>query len=144
MTTIEPKTGHINVSPTMFHLYAGQYLRCKRGFQLREHFSPVPYFLVCRAIELELKARHLESKPRTEVKKEYGHNIRKAYDELDASARILDDTEYSELVRASAIYDVPNKGFEYCSVYDAGRGYTNFPDLDVLDRIAHKLIGDDA
>lgn len=144
MATIKAESGHINASPTMFHLYAVQYYRCKKGFQLREPFSPVPYFLVCRAIELELKARHLESKSRTEVKKEYGHDIKKAYDDLDASERILDEIEYSQLAKASAIYDKPNKGFEYCSVYDAGRGYTNFPDLDVLDRIAHKLIGDDA
>lgn len=143
MVTIKAESVHINVSPTMFHLYAMHYYRCRKGFQLREPFSPVPYFLVCRAIELELKARHLKSKSRTEVKKEYGHNIKRAYDDLDALEQILDEIEYSQLEKASAIYNVPNKGFEYCSVYDAATGYTNFPDLHILDRIANKLIGDD-
>jgi len=50
--------------------------------------------------------------------------------------------EYQELARASDIYDIPNKGFEYVSVFDAVTGLKNFPDLAVLERIASKLIGE--
>lgn len=141
---IEIPTIHVNLSPVMFHLYATQYYRCKQGFDSDGKFSPVPYFLVCRAIELELKAKHLESKSRAEVKKQYGHNLKKSYDDLGQAARVLDAEEYRELERASAIYDIPNKGFEYVSVADAATGYSSFPDLSVLDRVARKLIGDDA
>ncbi len=140
MVRITPPTGHEKISPTMFHSYAKQFYQCKKGFEVLEAFSPVPYFLLCRAIELELKARHLETRSRDAVKKDYGHNIKKAYDELDASKRVLDKDEYSVLEKASTIYDRP-KGFEYCSVRDAGTGGRDFPDIDVLDRIAHKLIG---
>jgi hypothetical protein len=125
-------------------LYAVQYYKCKQGFDNDGKFSPVPYFLVCRAIELELKAKHLESKSRAQVKTQYGHNLRKSYDDLADVEQVLDSVEYRELERASAIYNIPKKGFEYVSVYDAVTGHQNFPDLSVLDRIARKLIGDDA
>jgi len=136
---ISPETGHINLSPVLFHNYALQYLECHRSFDAVAN-SPVPYFLICRAIELELKARHLESKPRPEVKKKYGHNLKKSYDELPSTEQELDPVEYEELVRASEIYDIPNKGFEYVSVFDAVTGLKNFPDLAVLEGIATKLV----
>ena len=138
---IEAGTAHVNLSPTLFHQYARQYLQCKRSFKTDARYSPVPYFLVCRAIELELKAKHLESKTRAEVKKQYGHNLKKSYDDLPATEKNLDAAEYLELAHASDIYDIPNKGFEYVSVGDAVTALKNFPDLAVLERIASKLIG---
>lgn len=139
--TITPGTGHVNLSPTLFHAYAIQYLQCERSFTTDANYSPVPYFLLCRAIELELKTKHLESKSRVEVKKQYGHNLTKSYDELPASDKTLDASEYTVLVHASKIYDVPNKGFEYVTVGDAVTGLKNFPDIAVLKRIAEKLVG---
>jgi hypothetical protein len=97
--------------------------------------------LLCRAIELELKAKHLESKSRAEVKKQYGHNLTKSYDELSPTDKTLDESEYSVLVHASKIYDVPNKGFEYVTVKDAVTSHKTFPDIAVLKRIAAKLVG---
>jgi hypothetical protein len=135
------ETGHINLSPTLFHKYARDYLDCERTFRAASAYSPVPYFLVCRAIELELKARHLESKSRAEVKKEFGHDLKKSYDALPTTEKVLNSGEYAELVRASEIYDVPNKGFEYVSVGDAVTGLSNFPSLTVLEAIAAKVIG---
>ena len=138
---IKVGTAHINLSPTLFHEYARQYLECERAFQSASSYSPVPYFLVCRAIELELKAKHLESKSRVEVKKQFRHNLKKSYDALPASAKLLDAAEYTELGRASDIYDIPNKGFEYVSVGDAVTGLRNFPSLAILKRIAAKVVG---
>ena len=135
---IEVPLGRLNISPGLFHKYAKEYFLCRKGAQLQNSLSPVLYFLVSRAIELELKARHLETKSRDEIKNEYGHDLRKAYDELKDSEKILDKEEYSVLCKASDIYN--NKGFEYCTVYDAGRAYKNFPDLTILDRIAEKLL----
>ncbi len=136
---ITAETGHFNLSPILFHNYALQYLECCHSFDAETN-SPVPYFLVCRAIELELKAKHLESKLRPEVKQKYGHNLKKSYDELPNAEKVLDPVEYKELARASEIYDIPNKGFEYVSVFDAVTGLKNFPDLAVLERIANKLV----
>ena len=137
-------TININVSPTMFHVYALHYYECNQAFVDRHPFSPVPYFLLCRAIELELKSRHLKSKSRKQVKKDYGHDLTKSYDALNPSEKILDTSEYAELGKASRIYDVPKKGFEYCSVYDAATGFKSFPTLVVLDQIARKLLGSGA
>ena len=128
----------MNLSPLLFHEYAVQYLRCKSEFNAKTSpNSPVPYFLVCRAIELELKAKHLESKSRPEVKDTYGHNLKKAYDELPISLHVLSSQECKELQHASTIYK--SKGFEYVEVYDAVTGLKAFPDLETLDQIAVKL-----
>jgi hypothetical protein len=128
----------------MFHIYAAQYYQCKQAFNNGGAFSPVPYFLICRAIELELKAKHLESKSRAEVKKQYGHNLKKSYDALPGAEQVLELEQYHALERASVIYDIPNKGFEYVAVADAVTGFKMFPDLLVLDQAARKLIGSDA
>jgi hypothetical protein len=135
-----PATGHLNISPTLFHGYAIQYLQCERRFTTDANYSPVPYFLLCRAIELVLKAKHLESKSRAEVKKQYGHNLKKSYDELLSTDKTLDSIEYTVLLHASKIYDDPNKGFEYVTVGDAVTGLKGFPDITVLKDIAAKLV----
>jgi len=139
---IEVPLGRLNISPGLFHKYAKEYFLCRKGAQLPNSLSPVLYFLVSRAIELELKARHLETKSRDEIKNEYGHDLRKAYDELKDSEKILDDEEYSVLCEASDIYN--QKGFEYCTTPDFIEGYKQFPDLAILDRIADKLLGNDS
>jgi hypothetical protein len=134
-------TAHVNLSPTLFHVYARQYLDCERSYQAAPDNSPVPYFLICRAIELELKAKHLESKSRAEVKKQFGHNLKKSYDSLPSPLQTLDAVEYTELCRASEIYDIPNKGFEYVSVGHAVTQLKHFPDLGILKKVAIKLVG---
>jgi len=135
-------TFQVNVSPALFHEYAVQYLHCRRSLTPRDVYSPVPYFLLCRAIELELKAKHLQSKSRAQVKKQYGHNLKKSYDELPSGAKLLSGSEYAILELASAIYDIPNKGFEYVAVSDALSELQHFPDLGVLEKIAEKLIAE--
>jgi hypothetical protein len=132
-----------NVSPHIFRQHAAQYLTCHRTFSnsggVHSVNSPVPYFLLCRAIELQLKARHLEERTRDEVKKEYGHNLKKSYDELLPRFKTLDSSEYTVLVHASRIYN--GKGFEYVGVADTLSYLRNFPELAVIERIAEKLIG---
>ena len=141
---IHVPTAHINLSPTLFRKYAAQYLQCHRSFKPGNEYSPVPYFLVCRSIEFALKAMHLELKSRKEVKGKYGHNLAKLYEELPPENKVLESHESGVLTNASVIYDVPNKGFEYVSVYDAVTGLKAFPDLGVLERIAEKLNNSEA
>jgi hypothetical protein len=135
---IKVGTAHVNLSPTLFHQYAIQYLACHRSFVTDAAYSPVPYFLLCRAIEFELKAQHLEFKSRAEVKNQYGHNIKRAYDDLPAPSQSLDTAEYSVLVNSSHIY--ANKGFEYVSIGHAVTNLQGFPELVALEHIASKLI----
>jgi hypothetical protein len=61
---ITPESAVLNISSYSFHVWAQHYYKCVQDFQLSpDDFSPVPYALLCQAIELELKARHLELTP---------------------------------------------------------------------------------
>jgi hypothetical protein len=51
-----------NLAPDAFHWWATHYYKCRQDFVSPHKFSPVPYFLLCRAIELELKSRHLKNR----------------------------------------------------------------------------------
>jgi hypothetical protein len=71
--TINMKSIEVNLSPNEFHRYATHYYKCKRDFTPPDNKpSPVPYFLLCRAIELEIKARHVKRLTPKEVKKSLG------------------------------------------------------------------------
>lgn len=128
-----------NLSPDAFHRWATHYQKCRKDFQCPDPFSPVPYFLLCRAIELELKARHLKHMTQSNVKKNFGHDLGKAYGALDPAEKILNQSEEHTLQLANDIY--MDKGFEYFGLQDALTGYSRFPDLALLDSIASKLIG---
>jgi hypothetical protein len=127
-----------NLSPDAFHRFATHYYKCKNDFRSPHRFSPVPYFLLCRAIELELKARHLRYMGRNDVKDKYGHNLVKAYEALNSIEKILNNDELNTLVSANNIYK--GKGFEYFEPEDALTAYKRYPDLQLLDSVAKKLI----
>lgn len=130
-----------NISPDAFHMWARHYYKCKQDFQNPDRFSPVPYFLLCRAIELEIKARHLQQKNRKEVKGEYGHDLLKAYGKSSDEQKVLSEDDLKVLSVANEIY--VGKGFEYFDPIHALTGYSRFPDLGLLDRMASRLIHDD-
>jgi hypothetical protein len=133
----------VNLSPTGFRHWAKHYLACRRCFVAPDSgFSPVPYFLDCRAIELELKSRHLNVKPTKQVKTTYWHNLDALYDDLPAPERRLSLEERRLLAKANSIYR--NKGFEYFSSYAAVRAFSDFPSLEQLDQLAVLLIEGDA
>jgi hypothetical protein len=128
-----------HLTPDVFHRYAGHYYKCKQDFVSPDGgSSPVPYFLLCRAIELEIKARHLKRLTQPEVKDEFGHRLLKAYKALDAQEQVLSESEVEVLTAADQIYR--DKEFEYFRQEDALSGSSRFPDLDMLDSIAKKLI----
>ena len=130
----------LHLSPDVFHRYAGHYYKCKQDFVCPDDgSSPVPYFLLCRAIELQIKARHLKRRTQEEVKNEFGHRLLKAYKALDAQEQILlSQSEVEVLTAADQIYG--DKEFEYFRQEDALTGSSRFPDLDMLDTITKKLI----
>jgi hypothetical protein len=132
----------VNLSPMAFHRWATHYYKCREDFECPHPFSPVPYFLLCRAIELQLKSLHLEEKRQPEVKTAFGHHLVKAYLSLPREAQILSDDEVSVLEQASKIY--ASKGFEYFNPEDALTGFSRFPDLSALDTVAKKLLAYEA
>ena len=127
-----------NLAPDAFTRWANHYYECKQQFKPLHSFSPVPYFLLCRSIELGIKAKHLHHLTQTQVKKRFGHDLMKAYNALDFKDQILSSAEVSILQQASKIYDP--KGGEYFEPNDALTGYNRYPDLEQLDGIAKKLI----
>lgn len=128
-----------NLSPDVFHIYAGHYYKCKRDFTPPDdYFSPIPYFLLCRAIELEIKARHLKHLTQSEVKNKFEHRLLKAYEALDAQEQILSPNEIAVLDTADKLYRKTD--LAYFSPEHALTAFSQFPDLDTLDTIAKKLI----
>ncbi|HZE90359.1 MAG TPA: hypothetical protein VE029_01415 [Rhizobacter sp.] len=130
---------HVNLSPVGFHLWAKQFLACRRALvEPTDSFSPVPYFLNCRAIELELKARHLEAVNQKAVKDKYGHNLERSYQSLPLQQQVLSPGELKTLQAANNIYK--DKGFEYFSVSHAVTAFKKFPNLAELDAVTNKLV----
>ena len=119
-------------------MWANQYYQCRLTLQPTKGFSPVPYFLLCRAIELKLKSVHLEQSKQKEVKDRFGHNLVKSYKALPTVLQTLQSTELALLEKADSIYST--KGFEYIKVLDALKGFSTFPDLAALDALAIKLL----
>ena len=130
--------GNVNISPDAFHRWATHYLKCRKDFKSPHKFSPVPYFLLCRAIELELKARHLRNLTQVEAKEKFWHDLVKSYNALNPVEKNLTQEEQQTLRLANQFYE--DKGFEYFNPKDALTGYHRFPDLTLLDSIASKLI----
>ena len=135
--TLHAETGHINFSPVGFRLAAEDFLRCQESFRPAQ-FSVVPYFLCCRAIELALKAIHLENQTQLQVKKNFGHDLKASYDALPSAKQILSSAELQLLEKANIFYTT--KAFEYVRPIDAGRGYSEFPVLNDLAQLGKKLV----
>lgn len=137
--TISPGGINANLAPDAFLRWAKHYYACRQSFHSPDRFSPVPYFLLCRAIELALKARHLATCTQDEVKRLFGHDLATAYAALTPANRILDADEERLLQAASDIY--AEKGFEYFDPEDALTAFRRYPRLEGLNTITRKLIG---
>jgi hypothetical protein len=137
------ETAHLNLSPTGFRLWAKQYYECRLSFQC-PGFSPVPYFLLCRAIELQFKAVHLEQKRQKEVKDLYGHSLIRSYNALPATYKKLSPEQLSLLEQANKIYSggegFDGKGFEYFDIRVAAAGFFKIPNLQALDELAKAVM----
>ena len=135
---VSPRGIDANLSPDAFHMWALHYYQCKKDFQNPHGFSPVPYFLLCRATELEIKSRHLHEMDRTHIKNEFRHHLLKAYKALPEEQRILNNEELETLSVANEIYR--GKGFEYFNPEHALQEYSQFPNLAMLDSVARRLV----
>ena len=137
--TIKIETGHINLSPMAFRRTAEDFLDCYGSFHPTK-FSLVPYFLCARAIELALKALHLETRTQLQVKKDFGHDLKASYDALPVPNQILSSSEARVLEQTSLLYDTKVKAFEYLRPIDAAHAYNEFPVLEDLAQVATKLV----
>ena len=134
------------ISPIMFHFYAHEFARTAEGFQMIGDFSPVPYFLYCRSIELSLKAFLLAknvSITRLKSRKLVGHDLEKALEEAESQG-LLDIVEiprhYKEELKKANYYYVKKDGFEYFESYEVFVRWDDLPSLKVLSEFASFLI----
>jgi len=142
---VTPEVGSLNLNPSGFYYYASEFgIWANRAHAEMKSFSPVPYYLYCRSIELALKA-FLLAKGFPEQRLKYrnlGHDLTAIF----AKARTLglDDLvsvkpEYeAEVSKANFYYS--SKGFEYFSVLNAVHAYRDRPDLRCLQEFSDQLL----
>ena len=143
---VEVGTATVRMGPVGFALYAEEFYIA--GSSIPEHskgrgntaFTPVPYYLMCRALELILKAYLLaEHRQIDELKNQYGHNLNKLWSEANKCG--LSDIlgTYSlnfeaDLTNANSYYQ--GKAFEY---FDFSRWAHGYEDLPPLDRFKEEI-----
>lgn len=132
---VEPTV--INVTPYGYRRYARQLIDCFDALAKTGAFSPVPYFLCCRAIELAFKAALLETTPKPDVKRVYHHNLVRAHSDLKDKI-LLSNDEIKLLREANDLY--LSKEFEYFNIISALKGFKNFPDLAKLRALAGRIV----
>lgn len=134
----------LHISPLGFHHYAAEFLRAATGLQITADFSPVPYYLFSRSIELALKAFLLaKGFPKRKLKhRSIGHDLEKALKKAVSLGLhdivVISSRHTDELKKANNYY--ASKGFEYFKVVKAVTGYRNLPDLAVLSDLASILV----
>lgn len=135
----------IRVSPYGFYLYANDFFSAATLWKDLKRFSPVPYYLYCRSIELALKSFILchDKNITTEKlkdKKKYGHDLIKCLNQAEKvfGKRLLEDKERENVEKANKYYK--EKGFEYFRVIDFVCGRQNIPDLLILKQASSKLL----
>jgi len=141
--TIKAEPIVFNIGPSGFHRYAQEFMRAEKTFQITDSFSPVPYYLLCRSIELSLKAYLLLKGYKIKyLKTKIGHNLKKLLKkakELNIEEVITIPTEESDnIFKANLYYE--KKGFEYFFVIDAFTGYKELPDIELLRSVSTRLV----
>jgi hypothetical protein len=139
---LQPGTATVRLTPLGFQEWARQFLQGANSVEATDTFSPVRYFLVCRSIELALKAFLLARGHDKKKLKTLRHDLAKVLafagqNALDDVVALADD-EKATVVAASGLYS--SKRFEYFEVLDAVTGFRGSPDIDQLSAIAAKLV----
>jgi len=139
----------VDLYPTAFMSYAQDFLAAYRCYDPIESssrarkFSPAQHYLVCRSIELSLKAfLLLEEQSERYIRLNIRHDLHKALKKakelgIQRAVNITDADEY-EIVKANEWYD--RKGFEYFSFQNLNAGKDTLPNLEVLEAVAKQLI----
>jgi hypothetical protein len=136
----------VYISPMGFHRYASEFLSAASGLKAEATFSPVPYYLICRSIELSLKSYLLaKGIPQKKLKKrDLGHDLVKVLHKAQSMGigSIVQVTQHQEMEIKKANKYYAFKGFEYFQVVRAATGYRDRPDLSVLHELASVLVKD--
>lgn len=136
---------HIHITPVGFWGYAEDYYSASLLWKSNKKYSPVPYFLVCRSIELAIKAFLLAKGENTsdlKHSKKYGHDLIKILEramQLSLSNFIVtSEKEKTEIEKANEFYKQDKKRFEYFAIEII---FTqDLPDLNVLSTYCQNLL----
>lgn len=142
---IQPEDPVVEITPLGLHRFAQEYLSLVKIPEKGTLFSPVPYFLVCRSIELSIKAfLRVKDIPMRNIKKKgiYGHDLETLLDGakelgIDICVPITKNIE-KEIRKANEYYY--KKGFEYHEALREFKGYPGLPDLLILKGFADELV----
>jgi hypothetical protein len=141
-------TATVRMRPVGFALYAHEFFIA--GASIPENsrsrgntkFTPVPYYLFCRALELILKAYLLAEDPslnEQKLKKSYGHDLEALWREAKKHRLMMvlgaSSTDFErDLKNANAYYKA--KAFEY---FDFSRWAHNYEDLPPFARFRDEV-----
>jgi hypothetical protein len=132
------------MGPIGLHTYADAFLKAAQALPPPSvPFEPVRHFLVCRSIELALKAfLSLLGSTMLKLAERDGHNLeallRNAEEKGFAALVPIDEPQRQAIRRASVYYE--GKVFEYPAVGEALSGYPQLPTLDLLLAAASVLV----
>jgi hypothetical protein len=135
---------HVNLTPYAFHHFAMRFRDVARIAEVSSGFSPVPYYLYCRALELSLKAFLLLNGITKQqiMRKDLGHdlirNLERAQTLGLSKIFVVSEQQRAEVEKANSYY--VGKDFEYANVMRAVKAYPALPDLIVLDRLVDNLL----
>jgi hypothetical protein len=152
---VEIGTSTVRMNPVGFSLYAEEFFLAGASIPQNSRargnttFTPVPYYLFCRALELVLKAFLLaKHHSLDELKKKYGHDLEALW-RAATKEGILDiigasDPHFeSDLQSANSYYK--GKAFEYFDFRRWAHGYPDLPPFarfrDDIRRIVEKTKG---
>jgi hypothetical protein len=135
--------GTVRMDPIGFAIYADQFLKAGQTITNDGRFSPVPYYLFCRALELILKAFLLTQNCQLKrLKADYGHNLQllwKAATRAGLAKVVVPLPDMtSDLAQANSYY--AGKAFEYFDFRRWARKYDALPPLDRLEATTVTLI----
>jgi hypothetical protein len=138
-----PSPAVAHVGAFGLHRYANEFLGAAMRFEPQDAgFTPVPYYLVCRSIELSLKSYLVARGLKRNDLKQIGHNLNKAlHAASDHGLKAFVDVSPEEtllIAQANDLYS--QKQFEYFENLGLAFGFTNPPDLGGLSALASKLV----
>jgi hypothetical protein len=141
---VVPKPAEVFVGALMFQQYAAEYLVAAAAVPVKATHSPVPYFLLSRAIELGLKCfLRAQRVPVRELKyRPLGHDLvglhERAKVEGLSQVLVLSQQQVTVLADVNAYYGV--KDFEYLPMFKAIKGFPGLPALASLRALATDIV----
>ena len=140
---IKAEPAVVNITPYGFWHYGKEFLAVVQDTSPPPPYSPVPYYLTGRSIELALKAFLLmKGFSKKDVKNNFGHDLEKLLERAESEGLggvvTLTPEHKTAIIVANDYYC--SKGFEYFEVLKGVKGYPGLPDLKVLHGAASVLV----